>query len=181
MTLHDMLSALRAACGTFPEACLLQLGFGTGLPEIGAGAHGPGAFGMQAKMPFHSFHQPSAQSSLASSPSCLIQRQGLLLHDASGTYLAFVSESLLGCKLMISLLQVIGFLNNMLSRKFEFQADNFAVELGHASELQGALRKLDAKNKSAQNVDHWYSTYHYSHPPLVERLGGIQLQAKKTS
>ncbi|KAK9831266.1 hypothetical protein WJX74_009873 [Apatococcus lobatus] len=75
--------------------------------------------------------------------------------------------------------EVIGFFNNMLSRKFEFQADNFAVELGHASELQGALRKLDAKNKSAQNVDHWYSTYHYSHPPLVERLSGIQVEAKK--
>ena len=68
----------------------------------------------------------------------------------------------------------------MLSRKFEFQADNFAVELGHANELQGALRKLDAKNKSAQNVDRWYSTYHYSHPPLVERLKEIQDGSKKS-
>ena len=64
-------------------------------------------------------------------------------------------------------------LTNILSRRYEFQADNFAVKLGHAEHLKGALRKLDAKNRSAQNVDPYYSAYHYSHPPLVERLKAI--------
>lgn len=69
--------------------------------------------------------------------------------------------------------QVLGLLINQLSRRYEFQADNFAVKLGHAPELREALKKLDSNNKSAPNVDKWYSAYHYSHPPLLERLTAI--------
>ena len=78
--------------------------------------------------------------------------------------------------------QVASLLTNILSRRYEFQADDFAVGLGHAQDLKAALRKLDAKNRSAQNVDPYYSAYHYSHPPLVERLRAIDenLSAKKT-
>ncbi|KAK9830225.1 hypothetical protein WJX72_010439 [[Myrmecia] bisecta] len=76
--------------------------------------------------------------------------------------------------------QILSFLNNILSRKYEFQADHFAVELGHSQQLQEALVKLDAKNRSATHVDPWYSTYHYSHPPLIERLAAIQAASKKT-
>ncbi len=76
--------------------------------------------------------------------------------------------------------QVLGLLSNIMSRKYEFQADNFAVSLGHTEELKQALRKLDAKNRSAVNVDAWYSAYHHSHPPLVERLAAIDKSMKKT-
>ena len=76
-------------------------------------------------------------------------------------------------------LQVIGLLINQLSRRYEFQADNFAVKLGHAPQLREALKKLDSNNKSAPNVDPWYSAYHYSHPPLVERLNAIDNASKK--
>lgn len=71
------------------------------------------------------------------------------------------------------ILQVLSLLINQLSRRYEFQADNFAVKLGHAPELREALKKLDSNNKSAPNVDKWYSAYHYSHPPLLERLTAI--------
>jgi STE24 endopeptidase len=74
---------------------------------------------------------------------------------------------------------VIGLLSNILSRRYEFQADGFAVSLGKAEELKHALKILDAKNRSAVNVDAWYSAYHYSHPPLVERLNAIDVAAKK--
>ena len=77
------------------------------------------------------------------------------------------------------LLQVIGLMINQLSRRFEFQADNFAVKLGHAPQLREALKKLDSNNKSATNVDPWYSAYHYSHPPLLERLNAIDVASKK--
>lgn len=78
------------------------------------------------------------------------------------------------------MLQVIGLLINQLSRRYEFQADNFAVKLGHAPQLREALKKLDSNNKSAPNVDPWYSAYHYSHPPLVERLNAIDVASKKS-
>ncbi|DBA93318.1 hypothetical protein WJX79_004642 [Trebouxia sp. C0005] len=76
--------------------------------------------------------------------------------------------------------EVLGLLINQLSRRYEFQADNFAVTLGHAPQLREALKKLDSNNKSAPNVDPWYSAYHYSHPPLLERLTAIDIASKKT-
>ena len=41
-----------------------------------------------------------------------------------------------------------------------------------------ALLKLEEENKSAMNVDPWYSSYHYSHPPLAERLRAIDMGIK---
>ncbi|KAK9826840.1 hypothetical protein WJX81_006463 [Elliptochloris bilobata] len=69
--------------------------------------------------------------------------------------------------------EVLAFLMNLVSRSFEFQADRFAASLGRAEELRGALLRLDAKNRSAQNVDHLFSLFHHSHPPLVERLAAL--------
>lgn len=39
--------------------------------------------------------------------------------------------------------------------------------------------KLQEENLSAMNTDPWYSAYHYSHPPLVERLAAIDAADKK--
>jgi len=68
---------------------------------------------------------------------------------------------------------VIDFLMNILSRKFEFEADYFAKKLGFAKELSSGLIKLQQENLGNMNPDSWYSMYHYSHPPLVERLKAI--------
>jgi STE24 endopeptidase len=35
------------------------------------------------------------------------------------------------------------------------------------------------ENLSSMNTDPWYSAYHYSHPPLVERLAAIDESDKK--
>jgi STE24 endopeptidase len=75
--------------------------------------------------------------------------------------------------------EVIGFFQNVVSRRFEFQADGFAVGLGHGEQLSGALLKLEEENKGAMHVDALYSAYHHSHPPLVQRLWAIQAGAKK--
>jgi len=69
---------------------------------------------------------------------------------------------------------VLQFLMNMWSRHNEFQADAFSVKLGYAKTLESGLIKLQTNNKSAMTPDPWYSTYHYSHPPLVERLKAIK-------
>jgi len=69
---------------------------------------------------------------------------------------------------------VLSFLMHMLSRSFEFQADAFALKLGFSETLRSALLKLDAENLSNKNPDRWYSTYHHSHPPLMERLKALE-------
>ncbi|CAD7697001.1 unnamed protein product [Ostreobium quekettii] len=75
--------------------------------------------------------------------------------------------------------EVLHFVQNVVSRMFEFQADAFAVGHGHGEQLQAALVKLEEKNKSPLNVDRWFSSYHYSHPPLPERLEAIRTSVKK--
>ena len=77
--------------------------------------------------------------------------------------------------------QVIHFLTNLLSRKYEFQADAFAVRMGKAADLKAGLLKLNHKNKSSPHSDPWFSAYHYSHPPLLERLQAIDEVDKKAN
>ncbi|KAK3028763.1 hypothetical protein RJ639_037984 [Escallonia herrerae] len=80
---------------------------------------------------------------------------------------------------VIPLQHLVSFGLNLVSRAFEFQADAFAKKLGYASSLRAGLVKLQEENLSAMNTDHWYSAYHYSHPPLVERLAAIDEPDKK--
>jgi STE24 endopeptidase len=76
---------------------------------------------------------------------------------------------------------VLGFLMNLLSRKFEFQADAFAKDLGYKDLLRQGLIKLQTENLSDMNPDPWYSIYNYSHPPLVERLRAMEGEKQKES
>ncbi|PIN06412.1 Metalloprotease [Handroanthus impetiginosus] len=81
---------------------------------------------------------------------------------------------------VMPLQHVVNFLLNLVSRAFEFQADAFAKKLGYPAHLRAALIKLQEENLSAMNTDPWYSAYHYSHPPLVERLAAMDEPDKKT-
>jgi len=63
---------------------------------------------------------------------------------------------------------IFGLAMNFLSRHFEYQADHFAVDLGF--DLNIPLAKIHQENLGNMNPDPWYSTYHYSHPTLLERL-----------
>ncbi|GMH31312.1 hypothetical protein Nepgr_033155 [Nepenthes gracilis] len=80
---------------------------------------------------------------------------------------------------VIPLQHFVSFGLNLVSRSFEFQADAFAKKLGYAKELRSGLVKLQEENLSAMNTDPWYSAYHYSHPPLVERLSALDEPDKK--
>lgn len=62
---------------------------------------------------------------------------------------------------------------NVLSRKFEFQADAFAKKLGYSSDLARSLIKLQTQNLSTMDADWMYASYHFSHPILAERLKAI--------
>ncbi|XP_022770489.1 CAAX prenyl protease 1 homolog isoform X5 [Durio zibethinus] len=80
---------------------------------------------------------------------------------------------------VIPIQHLVSFALNLVSRSFEFQADAFAKKLGYGAALRSGLVKLQEENLSAMNTDPWYSAYHYSHPPLVERLAAIDEPDKK--
>ncbi|KAH8670241.1 putative CAAX prenyl protease 1 [Tricladium varicosporioides] len=68
---------------------------------------------------------------------------------------------------------VIKLFMNILSRKYEFEADAFAKSLGYSSELARSLIKLQIQNLTTMEADWMYATYNFSHPILAERLGAI--------
>jgi STE24 endopeptidase len=69
-------------------------------------------------------------------------------------------------------------LASRLSRRHEYEADRFAVRLARAPDaLKTALVRLNGENLSNLHPHPWYSAWHYSHPPLVERLGGVDREA----
>lgn len=71
--------------------------------------------------------------------------------------------------------ELMGFLMTILSRKFEFEADEFAKKLRFTDELKSALIKLHKENLGFPASDPLYSSYHYSHPPLLERLRALKM------
>ena len=56
------------------------------------------------------------------------------------------------------------------SRKFEFEADAYAVTNSDGKALANALLKLYQDNASTLTPDPWYVAFYYSHPPASQRL-----------
>jgi STE24 endopeptidase len=76
---------------------------------------------------------------------------------------------------------LFGYMMSFVSRKFEFQADAFAVGMGYGQELRTALYKMQDENKSSITPDWLFAALHYSHPPLVERLSALEKEIKKSA
>jgi len=65
-------------------------------------------------------------------------------------------------------------LGNLMSRKHEYEADDFARKaMGGPTPLVAALRKLAQKNLSNLTPHAWFSGFYYSHPTLVEREASL--------
>ncbi len=65
-------------------------------------------------------------------------------------------------------------LGNLLSRKYEYEADAFARDaMGGPAAMVGALRKLAQKNLTNLTPHRWFSGFYYSHPTLVEREAAL--------
>ena len=62
---------------------------------------------------------------------------------------------------------------NMLSRKNEYEADRFAKEHYDVNALASSLKKLSVKNLSNLTPHPAYVFFHYSHPPLLQRLKAL--------
>ncbi|MDD3118657.1 MAG: M48 family metallopeptidase [Victivallales bacterium] len=64
---------------------------------------------------------------------------------------------------------------NWLSRRFEREADAFACEMvGDGGALASALVKLSKDNLSNLHPHPCYAAFHYSHPPVIERIRYLQ-------
>lgn len=59
---------------------------------------------------------------------------------------------------------------NVLSRKFEYQADAFAAKYNYAPQLESGLKKLTATSLGNLMPDSLYVFFHYSHPTLYQRI-----------
>ncbi|MEM0932221.1 MAG: M48 family metallopeptidase [Bacteroidota bacterium] len=70
--------------------------------------------------------------------------------------------------------EITGLAMNFLSRKFEFQADDYAKKTFAAQPLITSLKKLSKNSLSNLTPHPAYVFVHYSHPPLVERIRNLK-------
>lgn len=70
--------------------------------------------------------------------------------------------------------EVTGLFMNYMSRKFEYQADNFAKETFAAKPLITSLKKLSKNSLSNLTPHPAYVFVHYSHPTLLERIENLE-------
>lgn len=83
--------------------------------------------------------------------------------------------ALVGFALLYSpISEFTGLLMNLLSRKFEFQADDFAKKTFAAQPLITSLKKLSKNNLSNLTPHPAYVFMNYSHPPLIERIRNLK-------
>jgi STE24 endopeptidase len=68
---------------------------------------------------------------------------------------------------------ITGLLMNMYSRKNEFEADAYAKETFSGGALIEALKRLSVDSLSNLYPHPWYVFFHYSHPPLLQRLEAL--------
>jgi len=69
---------------------------------------------------------------------------------------------------------LIGLITNIISRENEFAADLFVKENYNGVFLGNALKKLSVKNLSNMMPHPLYVFFHYSHPPLLQRLEKLE-------
>lgn len=70
--------------------------------------------------------------------------------------------------------EITGLIMNYLSRKFEYQADDFAKDTFGALPLITSLKKLSKNSLSNLTPHPAYVFMHYSHPPLISRVKNLK-------
>ncbi len=73
---------------------------------------------------------------------------------------------------------ILGLIGNVISRKNEYEADNYAVTTYDGESLISALKKLSGDQLSNLTPHPAYVFFHYSHPPLLQRVRAM-LNAEK--
>lgn len=72
--------------------------------------------------------------------------------------------------------EITGFFMNILSRKFEYEADDFAKNNFAGQPLIDALKKLSKNSLSNLTPSKLYVKVHYSHPTLYQRIVNLKQQ-----
>jgi len=90
--------------------------------------------------------------------------------DVPGFHLGLIVFGILYSPLSL----IIGLISNIVSRRNEFSADRFVKENYDAAFLAGALKKLSVRNLSNMLPHPAYVFFHYSHPPLLQRLEKLE-------
>lgn len=70
--------------------------------------------------------------------------------------------------------EITGLLMNYFSRKFEYQADDYAKNTYAAIPLVSSLKKLSKNSLSNLTPHPAYVFMHYSHPPLIDRIRNLK-------
>ncbi len=97
------------------------------------------------------------------------------LSEALGaTQSSFHLDMLASGILYSPLSEILGILMNMLSRKNEYEADQYARETYDSDALANALKKLSVDNLSNLKPHPAYVFVHYSHPTLLQRLAALK-------
>ena len=70
---------------------------------------------------------------------------------------------------------ILNFLFNYISRKNEFEADQYSLEtIGNSENLISALKKLTVENLG-NLTPHWLNVkLNYTHPPVIERINALK-------
>ena len=101
-----------------------------------------------------------------------------VLSEALGTPQSFHISIIVFGILYSPLSMILGLAMNILSRKHEYEADNFAAENFAAKPLADALKKLSVNNLSNLRPHPAYVFFHYSHPTLLQRLSALNQHIK---
>lgn len=89
-----------------------------------------------------------------------------IINNASGLLLLFIVTNLISLPLAP--------LSSFMSRKNEFEADDFAKEHSNKEDLINGLVKLYRDNASTLTPDDLYVKFYYSHPPASTRIANLE-------
>lgn len=70
--------------------------------------------------------------------------------------------------------EITGLIMNIMSRKFEYQADDYAKDTYASEPLISALKKLSKNSLSNLTPHPAYVFMHYSHPTLLQRIKNLR-------
>jgi STE24 endopeptidase len=103
----------------------------------------------------------------------LILQSDALAQALGGTVASFHLNALAFSILYSPISLVLDIFTNVLSRKFEYQADAFAARYGYGAQLESGLKKLTATSLGNLMPHPLYVFFHYSHPTLFQRITRI--------
>jgi len=129
----------------------------------------------------HNKHKHTLKNMLISLPASLfmffllglILKSDVLAQALGGTRANFHLNALAFAIIYSPVSLIIDLAGNQLSRKFEYQADNFAASHGLGNQLISGLKKLSATSLSNLMPHPLYVFFHYSHPTLYQRITNI--------